>query len=204
MTNFYPSIKHTRTILSSTVTFLDIQLTIDNSHIKPCVHFKSTHSHNYLLFSSCHLPSCNHSIPFSQMLLVKRCCSDNDDSIIISDQAANHFSARQYPKHIIESVNENVLSIRREDILKLSSKKDYLDYIPLILSFHPSINPLRRIILKHYHTLMTDQATTDIFKLLPITSCKRDRNLSNHFVRASHPKPPMFSDAGTYSCIRRR
>ena len=85
-----------------------------------------------------------------------------------------------------------------------SSKKVSLDSIPLILPFHPSIYPLHRIILKHYKTLMTDQDTKDIFKLLPITSYKRERNLCNHLVRASEPQSLIFSDAGTFSCKRRR
>ena len=88
--------------------------------------------------------------------------------ITISNHVANHFSARQYPKHIMESTNQNVHSIHREDILRPSSKISP-DRIPLILPFHPSIYPLRRIILKHYKSLMTDQNTKDIFKLLPIT-----------------------------------
>ena len=159
VTNINPSIKYTYTISNNTVTFLDLQLTIDNNHIKSCVHFKHTDSHNYLLFSSSHPPSCKQSIPFSQLLRIKRCCSDNDDVITISNQVENYFSARQYPKHIIESANENVHSIHREDILMPSSKKVSPDRIPLILPFYPSIYPLRRIILKHYKTLMTYQDT---------------------------------------------
>ena len=50
---------------------------------------------------------------------------------------------------------------------------------------------------------MTDQDTKDIFKLLPITSYKREHNLSNHLVCASEPQPPMFYDSGTFSCKRR-
>ena len=200
LTNFNSSIKYTYTISNNTVTFLDLQLTIDNNHIKSCVHLKPTDSHNYLLFSSSHPPSCKQSIPFSQLLRIKRCCSDNDDVITISNQVANYFSARQYPKHIIESANKNIHSIHREDILMPSSKIFSRDSIPLILPFHPSIYPLRRIILKHYKTLMTDQDTIDIFKLLPITSYKRERNLCNHLVRASEPQSLIFSDAGTFSC----
>ena len=134
----------------------------------------------------------------------QRCCSDNDDVITISNQVTNYFSARQYHKHIIESANKNILSIHREHILMPSSNKVSLDSIPLILPFHPSIYPLRRIILKHYKTLMTNQDTKDIFKLLPITSYKRERNLCNHLVRASEPQSHIFSDAGTFSCKRRR
>ena len=204
LTNFNSSIKYTYTISNNTVTFLDIQLTIDNNHIKSSAHFKPADSHNYLLFSSSHPPSCKQSIPFSQLLRIKRCCSENDDVIAISNQVANYFSARQYPKHVIESANENVHSIHREDILMPSSKKVSPDSIPLILPFHPSIYPLRRIILKHYKTLMTDQDTKDIFKLLPITSYKRERNLCSHLVRASEPQSLIFSDDGTFSCKRRR
>ena len=51
---------------------------------------------------------------------------------------------------------------------------------------------------------MTDQDTKDIFKLLPITSYKRERNLCNHLVRASEPQSLIFSDAGTFSCKRKR
>ena len=85
-----------------------------------------------------------------------------------------------------------------------SSKKFSPYRIPLFLPFHASIYPLRRIILKHYKTPMTDQDRKDIFKLLPITSYKRERNLCNHLVRASEPQSLIFSDAGTFSCKRRR
>ena len=51
---------------------------------------------------------------------------------------------------------------------------------------------------------MTDQDTKDIFKLLPITSYKRERNLCNHLVHASEHQTLKFSDACTFSCKRRR
>ena len=100
-TYIYIYIKYTYTISNNTVTFLDLQLTIDNNDIKSCVHFKPTDSHNYLLFSSSHPSSCKQSIPFSQLLRIKRCCSDNDDVITISNQVTNYFSARQYPKKLL-------------------------------------------------------------------------------------------------------
>ena len=78
-----------------------------------------------------------------------------------------------------------------------------MDSIPLILPFHHSIYPLRRIILKHYNTLMTDQNTKDIFKFFHITSYKRKPNLGNHLVRASDTQPAVCCDAGTYSSKRR-
>ena len=96
---------------------------------------------------------------------------------------------------MIESANEIVPSINREDILRPSSKKVSPDIIPSIL-------PLRRFFLKHHKTLMTDQDTKDIFKLLPIALYKRDRNLCSHLVHASEPQTHTFYDAGTFSCKR--
>ena len=111
------------------------------------------------------------------------------------------------PFHFHKCCKSNVVVqtlILRRDIPKPSSKKVSPDRYPLTLPFHPSIYPLRRIILKHYKTLMTDQDTRNISKLLSITSFKRERNLCNHLVRASEPQSLMFSDAGTFSCKRRR
>ena len=58
LNNFNSSIKYSCTISNNTVTFVDLQLTIDNNHIKSCAHFMPTDSHNYLLYSSSHPPSC--------------------------------------------------------------------------------------------------------------------------------------------------
>ena len=43
LTNFNSLVKYTYTISNNAVTFLDIQLTIDNNHIKSCAHFKPTY-----------------------------------------------------------------------------------------------------------------------------------------------------------------
>ena len=114
---------------------------------------------------------------------------------------ANHFSMRQFSKHITELANNNVQSIHREIISHSSSKKDCIDRISSILRFHLSIYPLR--IPKNYKTPMIDQCTEDTYTLLSITSCKHRRNLSSQSIHASHPQQPISSHAGTYSCIRR-
>ena len=42
VTNFNSSIRYTYAISNNTVTFLDLQLTIDNDHIKSCANSKPT------------------------------------------------------------------------------------------------------------------------------------------------------------------
>ena len=123
MTSFYSSIKYTYTISNNTVTFLSLLLKLNSNNIKSCVHFRPTDSRNYLLFSSSHPPSCIHSFPFSQILRIKRCYSDNNNNIAMSNQVASHFSSRQFPKCIIESANEDVHSILREYVLMPSLRR---------------------------------------------------------------------------------
>ena len=100
--------------------------------------------------------------------------------------------------HIVDADNHNVQLIHLDIIPRPSSKNVTMDRIPLILPFHLSIYQLRRIILKHYKTPMTDQNTKDMFKFLPIPSHKRELNLTNQLVCASHPQPAVSCDAGTY------
>ena len=50
MTYINSSIKHTYTISNNTVTFLDLQLTIDNNNIKSCAHF-DPQIHTIIFFS---------------------------------------------------------------------------------------------------------------------------------------------------------
>ena len=156
VTNFNPSIKYTYNISNKTVTFLDLQLKIDNNHIKSCVRLKLTDSHNYLLFSSSHPPSCKHSI-FTNV---------GNQSIIQTMM----MSLRSQIKSEITFLHANTPSVSLNQPTKIftqfterpSSKMDSPDHIPLIVPFHPSIYPLHRITLKHYKTLMTDQDTKDI------------------------------------------
>ena len=189
MTNVYSSIKCTYCFSNNAVTFFDLQLAIYSNHIKACIYFKPTDLHNYLLFSSSYPPSCKHSIPFSQLLGIK--CF-----------MTMMFSSQPPIKSQITSLNANTPSISSNKQMMMFCQWS-MGRIPLILTFHHSICPLRRIILRHYKTLMTDQNTTAIFNLLPITLYKHVANSNNHLFHALHPQQAVCCDTGTYSCKSR-
>jgi len=121
----------------------------------------------------------------------------------VSEQISNFFRTREYPEEIIQSVTEKINNIDRAVALQKSEPKSTYR-IPLVLPFHPSIHPIRRIILRNYKALMNDTATKNIFPKVPITAYKRDHNLANHLVRAFHPKPSVSVEPGTFSCDRKR
>ena len=52
--------------------------------------------------------------------------------------------------------------------------------------------------------LLHDDSTKDSFNDLPVTAFRRDKNISGHIVRASHPRTPQSTSPGTFSCNRKR
>ena len=204
VSNFYPFLKFTHVISTSSVNFLDLKLSITDCKISSNIYFKPTDSHNYLLYSSNHPPSCLNSIPYSQLLRAKRICSNHSDFAEASKQILGFFEARGYPSNTTTKASNRISNIDRNSALKPKSKSKHTDRIPLVLPFHPSIHPIRRIIYKHYKTLLSDPSTKDIFTNLPITAYSREKNISDHLVRAAHPLPPTSLNPGTYPCERKR
>ena len=204
VSTFDPNFKFTNTISPSCASFLDLDLTIVDRSIKSNIHFKDTDSHNYLLYSSSHPPKCKSSIPFSQLLRAKRICSDDADFIDNSKQLSNFFSNRGYPDKVVQAANLRVQSISRSSILENKVPNCNSDRITLVLPFHPSVQPIKRYILKKFKTLMSDPTTKSVFQHPPLIAFKRDRNIGDHLVRSSHPQPPPVSNPGTYPCKRKR
>ena len=75
LNNFYPALKFTWDISETSVSFLDILISINGSRLTTSVFYKPTDSHSYLLFSSSHPNHTKRLIPFSQFLRLRRICS---------------------------------------------------------------------------------------------------------------------------------
>ena len=145
--------------------------------------------------SSSHPPSCKHSNPFSQLLRIKRCCSDNAYFIVISSQVANQYLCANTPStssQTHQSAKDNVRSFQRGIIAKPFSENFTMGLISLILPFHNSISQLVVIILKNYKTPITDLNTEKMLNILPITSYRRERNINNCLFYTSQHQPPVF------------
>ena len=52
--SFHPALKFTWEISETSVTFLDINISVQNNNFATSVHYKPTDSHSYLLYSSSH------------------------------------------------------------------------------------------------------------------------------------------------------
>ena len=64
--SFHPALKFTWEISETSVTFLDINISVQDNKLATSVHYKPTDSHSYLLYSSSHPSHVNSVLPISQ------------------------------------------------------------------------------------------------------------------------------------------
>ena len=71
--SFHPAHKFKWQISETSVTFLDINVSVQDNNLTNSVHYKPTDSHSYLLYSSSHpLMSKTQLIQYSQFLRLRR------------------------------------------------------------------------------------------------------------------------------------
>ena len=77
--NFHPAHQFTWEISETSVSFLDILVSINKNRLTTSVFYKPTDSNSYLLYSSSHPNHTKQSIPFSQFLCLCHLCSQDED-----------------------------------------------------------------------------------------------------------------------------
>ncbi|XP_059500474.1 uncharacterized protein LOC132209405 [Stegostoma tigrinum] len=90
-------LKFTWTIYNTSVTFLDLSVSISGNHPETDIHFKPTDSHSYLEYTTSHPPSCKNSIPYSQFLHLRLICSQDEAFHSRTRQMSSFFNDRNPP-----------------------------------------------------------------------------------------------------------
>ncbi|XP_059505628.1 uncharacterized protein LOC132210209 [Stegostoma tigrinum] len=65
---FHTNLRFIWTISDTSLSFLDLSVSISGNHLETDIHFKSITSHSYLEYTSSHPASCKNAIPYSQFL----------------------------------------------------------------------------------------------------------------------------------------
>ena len=145
--SFHPALKFTWKISETSVTFLDINISVRDNKLATSVHYRPTDSHSYLLYSSSHPSHVKDSIPYSQFLRLRRLCSEDSDFNSKCDEMSNFFSERGYPDSILSKALNRVQNVYRESALEPSAS-DNEERIPFTLTFHPNnlkfYSPIRK------------------------------------------------------------
>ena len=152
---------------------------------------------------------CRISIPFSQFLRLRRICSDNGDYDTKSAEMVSFFEYRGYPRSLTTTSRQRAKGISRERALRKSDRQHSIQRsgkVPLVFSFHPSNQAVKKILLTNFRILREDPTTAHIFNNQALCVHRRESNLRDilvHSTFASHPEQDQ-APPGTFPCNRPR
>ena len=109
--NFHPVLQFTWEISETSVSFLDILVSINGNKLTTSMFYKPTDSHSYLLCSSSHPNDTKQSIPFSQFLCLRRLCSEDEDFQSKRLKMEGVFVQRGYPTSLLGTAFSKVSQI---------------------------------------------------------------------------------------------
>ena len=123
--SFHPALKFTWEISETSVTFLEINISVQDNNLATSVHYESKDSHSYLLYSSSNSSHVKDSMPCSQFLRLRRLCSDDSDfnSMKCLISFPNAAILTSYLKHLV--VSKTSIDYRQPQTMKNESFPTY-------------------------------------------------------------------------------
>ncbi|XP_066441337.1 uncharacterized protein [Eleutherodactylus coqui] len=187
--NLLPELKFTLSASDKSIQFLDVLIIKQGSGLVTDLYTKPTDRNNLLQYSSCHPPAMMRSLPWSQMLRVRRVVSDEffDDRL---EAMCRKFAARGYPQDLLSKQTYRVKQIARTSILSPSkSNKATMKRIPFVSTYGAHSGEICSILNKHWHVLARSHPDIVEFTDPPMMAYRRARNLKDRLVCTSSPGP---------------
>ena len=161
--SFHPALKFTWEISETSVTFLDINISVQDNKLATSVHYK-THRFAQLLTVLVFPP-----ISRQRLNSVLPIFSDSVGSAAKiqtlnskCDEMSNFFSERGYPDSILSKALNRVQNVNRESALEPSAS-DNEERIPFTLTFHPNNLAARNVVLRNFKILQSDPENSTNF-----------------------------------------
>ena len=184
--SFYPSIKFTSNISTTSIPFLDVMVSLQDGVLQTDLFSKETDTFNYLHWSSCHPSHTKRGIPYSLAFRLKRICSTEEALTNRLKQLTTHLSARGYPIKQITSVIAKVTETDRATSIQRRQKtQTNPDRIPFVITYHlglPSISNILKTFVPVLHSFIRCK---EAIPNLPLTAHRRPKNLRDTLGQAS-------------------
>ena len=177
--SLHNTIKFTANISSSEIAFLDVLIRIENHKLVTTLYKKSTDKHQYLDFTSHHPRHCKGGIPNSQIIRLRRICTDDTDYNTRVSDLMNTLQTRNYPKNMLQQVQQKSKQLVRTQVLAEKEKVVQPRPPALVTSYSTRLQNCNNIMRKHYHLLKADPKLSELFTVAPQVIYRRNKNLRN-------------------------
>ena len=173
----------------SSVPFLDTMVSIDGRRLKTTLFSKPTDAHLYLRSDSCHPPSCTKGLVKGELLRARRICTKDSDFKEAASRMKGYFIQRGFNQEAVEEKIAEVLETPRNEALTYR-KKEVQNRVPCVLTYHPRLKAMGKILHKHFKLLQSNERLKRAFPEAPMVAFKRLQNLRDVLVHTGVRKQP--------------
>ena len=182
------------------MSFLDTTVILDGRTIQTDLYTKPTDTHQYLSPDSCHPRHCTTSIPYSQSLRIRRICSRIEDYTKRTAELKTHLLDLGYKGTAVDLQIQRATNIPRHEILQPHPPSPPLNRTPLVVTYHPNLTTLARIVKKHLPILHTSSRLKQAIPNPPLVAFRRPTNLRDLLIRAKLNTPAPPTNTGNNTC----
>ena len=168
-----PNIKFTMEESTDKIPFLDVLVKKQDTKLTTDIYYKSTDTHQYLHFKSCHPNHTKRAIPYN---LARRICtivSEEDVQNNRLNELTLNLLSRSYPKQLITDAIEKAKGHCRADLLSPRQDNSKQDIIPFVHTHNPRNIAVTPLINEINQILQNDRRTKDIYKNTEFINSKR-------------------------------
>ena len=147
LNSFSDHIKFTFESDKENIHFSDVNINLSNGHLMTNMYVKPTDCHQYLDYSSSHPNHIKRFIVYSQSIRARRLCSFESDFLKHCSKMKSWILKRGYPENMIDEEMKKVKFSEKGSKNSKGSKG-----VPFVVTHHPFLNCLSRIIMKIFYT----------------------------------------------------
>ena len=157
----------------SRITFLDVNISLENKNFITSVHIKPTNKQQYLHFNSCHPSHIKQSLPYSLSVRGHKICNNPESLDIFLNNLHHSLLRRGYPENLLR---KKILHKTYKPKVNSNKRPSYLS---LSTTYFPGVQALNRIIKSLFPFLSNSATTGKIFSSCPSLAFRRPPNLSS-------------------------
>lgn len=148
---------------------LDVTIFLkDDGRIGTRLYRKPTDGHLFVHWRSSHPLHLKKSIPYAQLLRIKRNCSEEEDYEREATTLLDRFTTRGYPKTVLQQAKRRADEANREDLIRHQPPSKTEDRVTLVADFHPRLaGELKRLCRTAYEEILQDPVVTERLPFLP-------------------------------------
>ena len=202
---FHKTIKFTVSSSTTSMPFLDMEISLSQGYLKTDLYCKPTDTHGYLHPRSCHPRHVCRNIPYSQFIRLRRLCSEEETFKKRCEEMSAFFKKRGYKQTDLDKTMERAQQVPRSDALEYRDKANKTQpRPPLIVTNNPANPPLRSWTRELHKTLMDNSQRAS--KAIPEPALVAERNchsLRTLLMPTTLPPPPDATP-GSFKCGKKK